>query len=173
MGKYWGWERGFTKSDGWIHGMSGYFKHKKFKWLSKLMVGNVCPNAYRSRICNLTDIFRADLNSQGPQRKSDFFPANTRNVLHGVLAVISLRGFSKVIWIEEKSRTQVICRCNRYERSKENKGHPLHVALLFIDAVNMIKCSYLFALGNPQDSIDVIYHHNRPWPSYMEGAVYK
>ena len=117
--------------------------------------------------------FCADLNSQGPQRKSDFFPANTRNVLQGVLAVISLRGFSKVIWIEEKSRTQVISRCNRYERSKENKGHPLHVALLFIDAVNMIKCSYLFALGNPQDSIDVIYHHNRPWPSYMEGAVYK
>ena len=103
--------------------------------------------------------FCADLNSQGPQRKSDFFPANTRNVLQGVLAIISLRGFSKVIWIEEKSRTQVISRCKRYERSKENKGHPLHVALLFIDAVNMIKCSYLFALGNPQDSIDVIYHH--------------
>ena len=34
--------------------------------------------------------FCADLNSQGPQRKSDFFPANTRNVLQGVLAVISL-----------------------------------------------------------------------------------
>ena len=116
--------------------------------------------------------FCADLNSQGPQRKSDFFPAYTRNVLQGVLAVISLlkRLFKGYL---NRGKITDTSRCNRYERSKENKGHPLHVALLFIDAVNMIKCSYLFALGNPQDSIDVIYHHNRPWPSYMKGAVYK